>query len=188
MKFDPLKHHRRSIRLKGFDYTKPGWYFVTICIQNRECLFGKIENGRMIVNNYGKIAETCWLTISDHFQKTKLDEYIIMPNHIHGIIEICNGVVGARHAAPLQQSYSINSRNIETFGKPFPGSLSTIIRSFKSVFTNQINKINKTPGSKFWQRNYYEHIIRNEEELYQIRQYIITNPLKWQDDRFHFVN
>jgi REP element-mobilizing transposase RayT len=181
-RYDPQKHHRRSIRLKGWDYRRPGWYFVTMVVQNRECLFGRVENKKMVLNDFGKICNECWLAIPDHFKNVQLDEYQIMPNHVHGIIVITKlgdnpGVVGARHVSPLQQQ----SQQYPPRG-PKPGSIGAIIGSFRSAVSNRINKIRRTPGAKLWQRNYYEHIIRDENELNRIRWYIKNNPLKWPGD------
>ncbi len=176
MTFDPEKHHRRSIRLPGYDYSQPGAYFITICTHNREYLFGDVADGKMILNEFGNVAQQCWLEIPQHFKHVKLDAYVIMPNHVHGIIFIVGSRhhnVGARHAVPLQ---------FEQFGKPVPGSIATIIRSYKSAVSKQINQIRQTPGMPVWQRNYYEHIIRNEMDLHRIRQYIMNNPKNWEMD------
>ncbi|HBY18700.1 MAG TPA: transposase [Candidatus Marinimicrobia bacterium] len=186
------KHHRHSIRLPGYDYSQPGAYFVTICTQNRECLFGEIVNGEMILNEYGNRVERCWVEIPHHFSHVALDEFVAMPNHVHGVIVIVENVgarhvgaryvgaryVGARHAVPPHNS----NQCIEQFGKPVRGSIPTIIRSFKSAVTKQINEIRQTPGMPVWQRNYWEHIIRDEHELNRIRQYIRNNPMNWKNN------
>ncbi|HPD60876.1 MAG TPA: transposase [Thermodesulfobacteriota bacterium] len=170
MKYNSDIHHRKSIRLRHYDYSKPGAYFITICTHNRECLFGKIIGRKMVLNNKGKITRHYWLEIPRHFPNVVLDEYIIMPNHVHGIIVLDNSV-GARHAVPLHQT--------EQFGRPTRKSIPTIIRSFKSAVTHQINQI---PGASVWQHNYYEHIIRNEIELNKARGYIVYNPINWSTD------
>ncbi len=177
MTYDPDKHHRRSIRLKGYDYTHVGAYFVTLCTQNHECLFGEVVDGEMQLNAYGRIVQACWDEIPIHFPNVELDAFVIMPNHIHGIIVLAErpNIVGARHAVPL--------RNVERFGDPIQGSMPTIIRSFKSAATKRINEMRSAPGTPVWQRNYYEHIIRDEETLNLIRQYIVDNPLNWALDR-----
>ncbi len=173
--YDPNKQHRRSIRLKGFDYTQVGAYFVTICTQHRECPFGEVVDGEMQVNVYGRIVQACWDAITMHFPFVAMDAFMVMPNHIHGIIVLNDRPVGARHAVPL--------RNIERYGNPIPGSIPTIIRSFKSVTTKRINEMRSTPGAPVWQRNYYEHIVRDEETFNLIRQYVADNPLNWTLDR-----
>lgn len=167
------KHYRRSIRLKGHDYSWEGTYFVTICTHNRECLFGDLLDGRTQLNEYGVIAKNEWLKTPQMRNNVIIDEFIVMPNHLHGIIIITGDGGGTVHRAPT----------VEQFGKPVSGSLPTIIRSFKSTVTNQINLLRNTPGTPVWQRNYYEHIIRNEDELHHIQEYIINNPFQWQFDR-----
>ena len=171
MKYDPEKHHRHSIRLKGYDYSQAGAYFVTIVTQNRACLFGAVVDGEMRLNETGQIVRRCWLDIPAHFPHAELDEFVVMPNHVHGIIVIVDGR-GTACRAPTEQ-----------FGRPVTGSIPTVIRSFKSAVTKRINEQRGTPGAHVWQRNYYEHIIRNEESLDRIRQYIANNPLRWAFDR-----
>ncbi|MCP9441172.1 MAG: hypothetical protein NNA20_01135 [Nitrospira sp.] len=165
--------NRRSLRLKGYDYSRPGAYFVTIVTQNRACLFGEVVDGAMRLNEIGKIVRQCWLDIPAHFAHTELDEFVVMPNHVHGIIVIIDGR-GTACRAPTEQ-----------FGRPVTGSIPTVIRSFKSAVTTHITQQRGTPGAPVWQRNYYEHIIRNEGELHGIREYITNNPLQWAMDREH---
>ncbi|MDF1520769.1 MAG: transposase [Brevefilum sp.] len=161
---------RKSLRFKDYDYSQPGAYFITIVTFNRNYLFGYIEGDEMCLNPIGYIVSEVWQSIPKHHPKTIVDPFIIMPNHIHGIINI----VGARHAVPLHQS--------EKFGKPVPGSIPTIVRSFKSETTRRINVFRNSPGSKVWQRNYYEHVIRNEKDYESIYEYILTNPQNWVKD------
>lgn len=176
MKYDPQKHHRRSIRLKGYDYSQPGWYFVTLCTQNREMLFGDVVNGKMVLNSGGKIAKICWVDILTHFSNVDLDKFIIMPNHVHGIIHIIgnNNVVGVQDFEPLRKN---------KYQKIIPYSLGSIIRGFKTGVTKWFRK--NTDIYNVWQRNYYERIIRNEPELNRIRKYIIDNPIKWNFDKYY---
>ena len=175
------KHHRRSIRLQGYDYSQVGMYFVTVCTEERESLFGEVVKGEMVENEYGKAARTCWEEIPHHFQRAELDVFVVMPNHMHGILIIADKTrtphasVGAQHAAPLPWRASRPSVS--------PGSLGAIVRSFKSATTNRINDLRGTPGLPLWQRNYHEHVIRNEEDLRRVREYIQTNPLRWELDR-----
>ena len=166
-------HSRKSIRLKGYDYSQTGAYFVTICAHNREILFGMVGNDKSQLNKFGQIVETEWLITAQIRENIELDEYAIMPNHFHGILLITDNGMGT----------ALRAHTIEQFGKPVSGSLPTIIRSFKSTVTKQINQLRNTPGSSVWQRNYYEHIIRNEDGLNRIREYIINNPIQWQFDR-----
>ncbi len=144
------------------------------------CLFGHVTDGIMRLNIYGKIVWSCWREIPDHFPHVELDEFVVMPNHVHGILWIVDNV-GARHGVPLPNGGTVP--NHERFGKPVPGSIPTIIRSFKSAVTKQINGKRGTPGARVWQRNYYEHIIRDESSLNRIREYITMNPLRWAMDR-----
>ena len=190
MKFDPDIYHRRSIRLKEYDYSNPGGYFVTICTKNRECLFGDIKEGVIKLTSFGEIVERLWFEIPDHFENIFLDQFVVMPNHIHGIIiifdeEVQNaGVknVGVQYIEPLHAPLQKSSQNrTHQFQKIIPGSLGSIIRSYKSSVTRWCKK--NGHGYFQWLRNYYEHIIRSEKELTKIRQYIIDNPLKWEFDQ-----
>ena len=195
MKYNPEIHHRKSIRLKGFDYSQGGYYFVTICTHNREHLFGEIADGVIKLNKYGKIVKEELLRTEEIRQNIKIDYFVIMPNHIHLILIIKEqylnyyDVVGVHCNEPLQQNpYNNNEpllQNTEKFGKSTKNSLSTIIKLLKSTITKQINDIRNSPGLPIWQRNYYEHIIRNEKELYEIRKYIDNNPLNWNDDEYN---
>ncbi len=211
-RYDPQKHHRRSIRLKGWDYRRPGWYFVTMVVQNRECLFGRVVNKKMVLNDFGKIVDYHWRKLPVHFNHIEMDEYRVMPNHFHGIVHIvrwpdgCDDIdgdpnVGAKDFseqfnngknASLHNTNRPNEKN--DYGNPsplqvprgtLPGSLSAVIQNFLSVTTRKINRIRRTPGAKLWQRNYWEHIIRDENELNRIRRYIKNNPLKWNDDDYY---
>jgi putative transposase len=171
IQFDPQKHHRRSIRLKGYDYSRAGAYFVTIIAHQRECLFGKITNGDMILNDLGKIADECWRAIPEHFPQVELGAHVVMPNHVHGIIVI-TGAVGARHASPLQNQSPPR-------GAP-SGSLGAMVGSFKSAVTRHIGRDFNT--TQIWQRSYHEHIIRDEREMNNIWRYIESNPSMWIED------
>ena len=179
MPFDPERHHRRSIRWKGYDYTHPGAYFITICTRDRACLFGEVVDGEMRLNEYGRIARRCWEEIPLHFPHAELDAFVVMPNHVHGIVIL---TVGARHNIGAQHAVPLLPGKTEQFGKPVPGSIPTIVRSFKSATTRHINVLRGTPRAPVWQRNYYEHIIRNEESLNRLREYIITNSMRWATD------
>ncbi len=168
-KFDPQKHHRRSIRLLGYDYSQAGAYYVTIVTYQRDCLFGKIENEEMILSDLGKIADECWRAIPDHFPLVELGAYVVMPNHVHGIIVITNGR-GTIYRAPTQ----------EQFQKPVVGSIPTIIRTFKAAVTRRIGREHNATG--IWQRNYYEHIIRDQTDLQNKTDYVDANPVLWDED------
>ncbi len=175
MKYDPENHHRRSIRLKGYDYSQAGAYFVTICTQNRACLFGEVVDGQMRVNELGEIVREEWLRTGQIRPNVELDAFVVMPNHIHGIIVLR----GYDRRGTLQRAPT----TVERFGKPTSNTIPTIVRLFKSATTKRINHLRGTPGARVWQRNYYERIIRNDDELRRIREYIANNPLQWALDR-----
>ncbi|WP_019498091.1 transposase [Pseudanabaena sp. PCC 6802] len=189
MKYNPEKHHRRSIRLKGYDYSAAGSYFITICTHQRECLFGEISNGEMHLNQYGQIIAEEWQRSSVIRQEIELDLWAIMPNHFHGIVIITDNV-GANGRLPLlppPMQSDPSSLPDRTFARSSmqPKSLSSLIAGFKSATTKHINIARNSPSSPVWQRNYYEHIIRDETSCQKIRQYIQTNPIAWEIDRLH---
>jgi putative transposase len=189
-RFDPQKHHRRSIRLKGYDYSSEGAYYVTIVTQGRECLFGEIINGEMYLNKYGEIVQKWWNEIPIHFSNVEIEAFVIMPNHVHGIIFITTerrGEVVSPHDNPnknIQDAYvdGINKQGGETppLRKP---TLGQIVAYFKYQSTKDMNRIETDKAiTKFWQRNYYEHIIRHEKDLQNKTDYIEANPLLWDED------
>ncbi len=205
MKYDPEVHHRRSIRLKGYDYTGEGAYFVTVCVQGRECLFGDVVDSAMELSKAGRMVEEWWSKLSGKFTGVEVDEFVIMPNHFHGIITI----VGAPPCGcpPLSPCGCPNSMPGQSYGadeprpgrphgaeEPKPGrphgaapTLGDVMDWFKTMTTNAyIHGVKQSdwppfPG-RLWQRNYYERVIRNEDELADIREYIRSNPLRWADD------
>ncbi|MEJ5283963.1 MAG: transposase [Brevinematales bacterium] len=197
MKYNPEIHHRRSIRLKNYNYSQPGTYFITLCVKNRENLFGTITNGQIQLNDYGKIAQKYWLEIPSHFPDVSLDEFVIMPNHFHGIVIINEivGKVGAIHELlqpsqpefpqPSQPELSKIQEDIESPKIRRKMTIPKIVGRFKMNSAKEINLLRQTPGIPVWQRNYYEHIIRIEKELNNIRKYIINNPLKWKTDEYY---
>ncbi len=172
-------HHRCSIRLKGYNYSQAGAYFVTVCTTNRECLFGNIADGKMQLNGFGEIIKSEWLKTSIIRKNVITDEFIVMLNHMHGIIVITDDGRDTLQGRGTSQ----RAPTIEHFGKPVCNSIPTIVRLFKSTTTKQINESRNTFNKPVWQRNYYEHIIRDGEELSHIREYIINNPSQWQFDR-----
>ncbi|NOX25421.1 MAG: transposase [Deltaproteobacteria bacterium] len=167
MKCDLEKHNRRVIRLPGYDYSNAGAYFVTICTWDKECWFGKIIDGEMVLNKAGIMVENVWNDLLNHYSHMQLDQSTIMPNHFHGIIMLHDDVTPAPAASPKRHG------------------LPEIIRGFKTFAARRINEMRHTQGTKLWQRNYYEHIVRNENELHDIRKYIQENPLKWELDRHY---
>jgi len=169
--YDPKTHHRRSIRLEEYDYSLAGAYFVTVCTHNREYLFGNVVNDETVLSRHGEIVKNVWCNLTNHYLNIKLDTFTVMPNHIHGIIVLMDvDIVGAGlKPAPTDLT------------KYYP--LSEIIRAFKTFSARHVNELRITPGIPVWQRNYHEHIVRNENELNRIREYIMNNPLRWQFDR-----
>ncbi|MDY6911020.1 MAG: transposase [Chloroflexota bacterium] len=188
VEFDPNKHHRRSIRLKGYDYSQSGAYSFTICANDRECLFGKIIDGEMRLNPFSEIAQACWDVPPLHYPHIELTAFLIMPNHVHGVIVIRRGEAFANQHRNTRESGSANASPLHPPHGTQPDSLGAIIQNFKSVSTRKINQSNQTPGNKVWQRNYYEHIIRDEKALHNIRRYIIENPLRWAEDEENPIN
>jgi REP element-mobilizing transposase RayT len=175
-KYNPVIHRRHSIRLQGYDYTEAGAYFITICTHNRKCMFGSVGAGSkpalssgikpaqspdiqiinpMILNKYGEIVKGTWEDLVNHISGVELDAFVIMPNHVHGII-----VIGGETPCPLPE----------------------IVRQMKTFSARRINKMRGTQGIPVWQRNYYEHIIRGESDLNSLREYIDNNPVNWQLD------
>lgn len=229
--YTPHLHHRRSIRLKGYDYSQPGLYFITICCQDRACLFGNVMDGEMKLNDAGKITDEYWMEIPKHFPNTVLHEHIVMPNHIHGIIELTNvraenipprqiestssewaEPVGAKNFSPLQSpqqsppewAKNISPQPIESTSPIWAKNISpkqtpqqtenissrpvspsktigSVVRGFKIGVTKWMRQ--HTDIYHVWQRNYYEHIIRNEKSYLRIAEYIINNPATWKEDK-----
>ena len=172
VKYDPTRHHRRSIRLPAYDYTQPGAYFLTVVTHQRQCLFGEIVDGQVLVSGYGEAVGQEWLRSTQIRREIQLDAFVVMPNHIHAIV-----IVGAHGRAPLHRAPLPRAPLHRS-----PHSLGSFVAGFKSAVTKRINELRGTPGLTVWQRNYYEHIIRDEEELNRVRQYIIDNPTCWEQD------
>ncbi|BAZ14084.1 hypothetical protein NIES4071_59240 [Calothrix sp. NIES-4071] len=168
MAYNPRIHHRCSIRLKGYDYTQPGKYFVTICVAKREHLLGYIQNGEMHLNLYGEAVKTNWHNLAKIYSHVELDAFVIMPNHIHAIIV-------------LKQ---LTTEFLDT-PKTTRQGLPEIVRGLKTFSATKINQLRNVKGIAVWQRGYYEHIIRNEISLTKIRQYIVNNPVMWHTNDLH---
>jgi putative transposase len=211
MKFDPIIHHRRSIRLKGYDYRQAGGYFVTMVTQGRAMLFGEVVNGEMILNPAGEMIVRWWLELPNKFPNVNVDIFMPMPNHFHGNIFILDGGyadppvradlrVGPADCAndsasaeifPGERGGHVGSPQPAQSDSPqqrFNAPLSQMIQWFKTMTTNEYIRGVKQLGWKpfngrVWQRNYYEHIIRNDTELDRITRYIESNPARWSDDR-----
>jgi REP element-mobilizing transposase RayT len=158
---------RRTIRLRGFDYSQPGAYFVTICVQDRAGVFGEIVDGEWVPNEFGKIVEEEWERTGALRDYVTLDAFVVMPDHFYGILLLAGR--GTARRAPTFPA------TIEKFGAPVGGSIPTIIRAFKSAVTRRVNEARSSPGADLWQRGYYEHVIRGEEGLLRLRRYIRSN-------------
>ena len=220
MSYDPEKHDRQSIRLPEWDYRRPAAYFVTVCTYRRQCLFGRVVDGRMVLNAWGRIVADEWHRTEQVRDNVVLDAFVVMPNHVHGIICITpdgnDSNSGTADRAPESQTDGdapnrgrgsspmnpyhgpMNPHGLtnpdgstnpddghphRTFGGAVAGSLSTIMRQFKSMVTKRINRRRDTPGAPVWQRNFYERIVRIRQELDRIRAYIRQNPARWPQDR-----
>lgn len=163
------KRRRKNLRLQGFDYTQLGAYFITICTRNRECFLGEVENDKMRLSDAGLLAKAVWVELPRHYPHIQLDAHIIMPNHIHGIVWLTRG-------AGLKPAPTNGDSDRARHGLP------EIVRAFKTFSARHINAFQGSVGSPVWQRNYYEHVIRNDESLNRIRQYITDNPSRWHED------
>jgi REP element-mobilizing transposase RayT len=182
MKYEPKKHRRRSLRLKDYDYAQSGTYFVTIVAQERTCLFGNVLDGALQLNDAGRMVQVIWSELSLHYPGVATDAFAVMPNHFHGIVTL----VGVGPCA--YPEFSIGPCAYPESGQPQgvapTRSLPDVVRRFKSLTTKRYSDGVKQSGwvpfpGKLWQRNYYEHIIRNERSLDRIREYILNNPLRW---------
>ena len=185
---NPTSHRRKSIRLQGYDYSQAGLYFITVCTHNRVPLFGEIVDGVMALNTAGQIVEKCWCAIPEHFPQVTLDEFVVMPNHVHGIITIGENNVGANDVRAnnvrandyLPQPSNEIPRSLQHGTSRTIGSM---VRGFKIGVTRWFRA--NTDIHKVWQRNYYEHIIRNEDSYLKIAEYIQTNPQRWEIDTYY---
>lgn len=200
MKCNPPVQHRRSIRLKGYDYSRVGLYFITLCCQNRICFFGEIENGKMNLNVAGRMVEKWYYELGNKYPDKRCHEMIVMPNHFHCIIEnitigetISNGTKSGAHVGaplrgrPINNDLGYSKIQSDFENKKCNASIGNIIGWFKTMTTNEYIRGIKTLGwqtfdNKLWQRNYFEHIIRNQQSYIQISDYINTNDLNWDQD------
>jgi putative transposase len=228
MKYAPEEHHRCSIRLKGFDYSSPGAYFITICTQHRECLFVEIVDGTMVLNPAGEMVNHWWLELNQKFPSIQTDSFVVMPNHFYGIIVIPatspdHPVGEDLRVCPLQNvtppnptirsinppcpmshdEYVVDDATTLEEGAPMCAplrvnetsldmgvSVSRMVQWFKTMTTDAYIRGVKEPdwqpfNKRLWQRNYYEHIIRDKAALQTIRQYIRNNPKSWTQDQLH---
>ncbi|MCF7845663.1 MAG: transposase [Candidatus Peribacteraceae bacterium] len=180
------KYRIESTRLKGWNYSEDGAYFVTICTDDRTDFFGEIKNGKLIETEQCRICRACWLDLPNHYPNCVLDAFVIMPNHVHGIIVIDNwrggrDVIVETGLKPVSTGKPVHPKPPPPVRKKYP--LSEIVRGFKTFTARKINQRQNTPGQPFWQRNYYDRIIRDENELNHTREYIWNNPKNWANDR-----
>jgi REP element-mobilizing transposase RayT len=176
-------HNRKAIRLKGYDYSSAGLYFITICCQDRVCRFGHVENGKMIFNEFGQIAHNVGMKLTERYCNVELDVFQIMPNHMHGIIKLNEPSLGSGFTPDQIDQPS----PIEAQSKNHKPTISDIVGAYKSLVSNnclEIYKIRNQMMGKLWQRNYYEHIVRDEQSYSNISNYIVNNPQKWEEDKF----
>ena len=184
---------RRSIRLRGYDYSQAGAYFVTVCVQGRQCLFGGVVDGMMGLNDAGRMAQTVWEGLPDRFPSIELDTFVVMPNHIHGIILLADASRGRGESCirPGVNETTVGDQKGDHKDRPYgtlAGTMGRVMQAFKSIVTHEYvmgvrQHVWPPFAGRLLQRNYYEYIIRDEESLNRIREYIATNPLRWTLDR-----
>ena len=172
------ERRRRSIRLRGFDYAQAGAYFVTICTRRSACVLGEVVAGEVRLSEAGRVVQTVWEGLPRHYPHVQLDAWIIMPNHVHGIVILTADPVGAGLKPAPTTPDAPAPANVKRTRHGLP----EIVRAFKTFSARRINAARGTQGTAFWQRNYYEHVIRNEAALDRIRQYIEDNPARWHED------
>jgi REP element-mobilizing transposase RayT len=172
---NPVDHRRRSIRLRGWDYTEPGAYFVTIVTHGRQMLFGEIVDGVVLLSMYGRIAAEEWLRTPEVRAYVGIDEFVVMPDHVHGLLWITGHAWNAAQPRGQGATTPRGGQRV-TIAQ---GSLGAVVGGYKSIVARRINDSRGTPGAPVWQRNYYERIVRNQRELAAIRRYIQQNPSAW---------
>jgi len=171
---------RKSPRLQDYDYTQAGAYFVTICTHDRKRIFGHIDDGEVVCNQMGDIVNEQWIQTGVLRDYVELDMFVVMPNHVHGILMIVESEEdrrGMMHHAPTTRK--------REFSKPIPRSLSSIIGTFKAAVTRHIRRLPNPPDHPIWQRNFHDHIIRNPDDLHRLREYVLYNPARWEADTFY---
>lgn len=193
MSYDPERHHRRSIRFPGFNYSAFGPYFVTICVEGRECLFGDVRGGQMILNDAGQMVDRIWREMPDHYPGVQIDQLQVMPNHLHGIVGLAEpasefGEGRTWGSAPTGGGQARGPAPTNSNPNTKPLSLGDVLQRFKSFTTTAyVRGVSSAGWTRFdgrlWQRNYFEHIIRDNESLGSVRSYIFTNPQRWGADR-----
>ncbi len=186
-RYDPNRHHRRSIRLRGYDYTRSGAYFLTVVTQDRLCLFGDVTDEGMSLNDAGKMVRSVWDRIPDRFPSIELDEFAVMPNHVHGIVVIHKSPVGASLVGAPGDGGNAGSIDRQRENARVAPALGDVVGAYKSLTTveyaRRVDEDRWEPfNGRLWQRNYYEHVIRNDEEWNRVREYVLCNPMRWETD------
>jgi len=171
---------RRSVRMRTYDYATAGIYFVTICTHGKKCMLGRVQEDRAVLSRTGAVVEEHWRAIPEHNPGVELDAFVVMPNHLHGLI-ILPKARRAQHAVPLRNKNILVPER--TFGALQPRELPTLVRSFKAACTRRVNQLRGAPGQPLWQRGYHEHVVRGDDDLEQLQRYIAENPLRWALDR-----
>lgn len=178
------KYRVETTRLKNWDYASDGWYYITICAKGHKNVLGKIQHGIMQLNKYGRIAEQCWFDLPNHYSNLVLDAFVLMPDHLHGIMKIDNKTYGTVNGNKFVTPVDTGLKPVSTGFKPVSTAnqhgISEFIRAFKTFSTRRMNELDNTPGKSWWQLRFYDHVIRNEKELHRIREYIVKNPSKWK--------
>jgi putative transposase len=187
MNHDSNKPQRHSIRLRGYDYAQAGAYFITIVTKDRLCLFDEVVEGAMRLNELGRMVQSVWEELPGHYPGVQCDAFVVMPNHIHGIITLADNEAGGppdvgAGLKPARVAVAVGPNSVRAGFKPAP-TLPEVVRAFKTFSARRVNEIRNTTGFPLWQRNYYEHVVRSEDELHRIREYIANNPLQWELDR-----
>ena len=184
-------NRRKQLRLKHYDYSQPGSYFITLCSYHNQCIFGDVVDNEIILNQLGKLVDFTWLDLPNHVSGIKLDAFVIMPNHIHGIITIIDRTphVGGGSSESFRLSH-LNEPPPTLSGRPVmvikQKPLSEIVRQFKTFSAQRINRFRGTKYSHVWQRDYYDRVIRNEIAYQKVFEYIQSNPMKWKMDKYYF--
>lgn len=179
MKYDPQTHHRRSLRLPQYDYSDPGAYFITVCAKRRQCVLAEIKGGESVPSEFGKVVLDVWKDLPARYENVQTDAFVVMPNHLHGIIVVTS--VGAVHEPPARRA--IHELPLQSPRMRRQMLIPRCVGYLKMNSARMINETLGTSGTSVWQRGYYERVIRNEDELARIRQYIAENPVTWELDR-----
>jgi len=167
--------HRQGLRLKGYDYSQAGAYFVTICAHGKACLFGDVIGSEVKVNELGRKVQAVWDDLPVHYPHVATDAFVVMPNHVHGVVVLRDVGAGFKPARTAEYAHTALRRH----------GLSEIVRAFKTFSARRINEFRETSGAPVWQRNYYEHIIRDDADYNRIAEYVANNPKRWAEDSLH---